>query len=204
MPRWKPVETWKDRDVFIIGGGRSLKSFNWNLLKDECVIGCNDAFQLGEDICNICIFGDKKWFKEFKTELMQYKGIVFTSFKEFHYTQNDWIWTLERPAKGLSKTKLCWNRSTGANAINLALILGAKRVCLLGFDMKLTDSKPNWHDKILSKPRASVYTNFIHGMLQVKRRLPSVFPGREIVNVTDSSDLNVFPKISLKTFWKDR
>ena len=53
MPIWIPQEKWKDEDVFIIGGGDSLRTFNFDVLKDELTIGCNTAFSLGSDICKI-------------------------------------------------------------------------------------------------------------------------------------------------------
>ncbi len=205
MPRWKPVETWKDKDVFIIGGGDSLREFDWSLLKSECTIGCNDAYTLGEEICKLHIFGDMKWFKEHKNQLMNYKGTVFTSHHELLRTQADWIWTLERQAKGLSKTKLGWNKNTGANAINLALILGAKKVYLLGFDCKLSEQgKPNWHDHLLSPPNAKVYKRFNQAFKTLASWMPRRFPDREIINITDDSGLDVFPKVSCDKFWKDR
>ena len=208
MPRWTPVETWKDRDVFIIGGGKSLETFNWNWLKGECTIGCNSAFILGEDICNICIFGDTKWFRKFSNELMNFEGLVFTSHKEYKHAKIDWLWWLPRKTKGLGTKELGWNKNTGSNAINLALILGAKRVYLLGFDMKLLDNtKPNWHDKLIDKLctfNAKLYKRFNAGFQMVASCLPRVFPGREIFNVTNDSDLDAFPKISLNGFFEER
>ena len=208
MPRWVPVETWKDLDVFIIGGGNSLRNFDWNLLKDECTIGCNSAFIHGSEICNICIFGDTKWFNKFKGELNHFDGLVFTSHREYMYSKIEWLWWLPRKPKGLSKKELGWNKNTGSNAINLALILGAKRVYLLGFDMKLLDPKcPNWHDRLIHKLdifNAELYKRFNKGFKEVARCLPRAFPGSQIINVTDDSNLDAFPKISLKDFWKER
>ena len=199
MPRWKPVESWKDRDVYIIGGGDSLRTFEFDLLKPECTIGCNDAYTLGESVCKICIFGDMKWFNIHRFELMKFKGLIFTSHHELLRTREEWIWTIERQPKGLSLTKLCWNKSTGANAINLALILGAKRVYLLGFDCKLSsDNKPNWHDHIINPPNAEVYKRFNESFNVLKSFLPRKFPGREIINITDDSNLDAFPKIGIK------
>ena len=205
MPRWKPVETWKDRDVFIIGGGDSLKGFDWSLLKNECTIGCNSAFILGSETCKICFFGDSKWFRKFHIELTKFDGLVFTSHRDYAYRKDDWIWYVQRQAKGLSKTKLGWNKNTGASAINLALILGAKNVYLLGFDMKLSPSgRPNWHDKVIDKPDNEIYKKFCKACVQVAQDLPVKFPGRNVVNINDSSNLAVFPKISVSEFWNNR
>jgi len=36
-----PDNSWKDEDCYIIGGGPSLKRFNWSLLKGKKTIGIN-------------------------------------------------------------------------------------------------------------------------------------------------------------------
>ena len=41
MPKWMPEPFWKGEDVFILGGGTSLRKFPWTLLHDEKVIGCS-------------------------------------------------------------------------------------------------------------------------------------------------------------------
>lgn len=205
MPQWTPTSDWEGCDVFVIGGGDSLRKFDWNLLKDENTIGCNSAFILGSDICKICVFGDSKWFTEYEKELAQYKGVVFTNAPQMFETKIPWVWTMPREIRGLHINALGWNENTGASAINLALILGAQRVFLLGFDMHLSAvGKPNWHDKIREKPVAGVYPKFLKGFKSVKKTLDKRFPGRKIINVTDNSDLNYFPKISCEQFWKER
>ena len=131
--------------------------------------------------------------------------LVFTNCSQLLHTRIPWLWTLLRKSSGLHTDALGWNGSTGATAINLALLLGAKRVYLLGFDMKLSvKGTPNWHDKLIDKPSATIYFKFKEGFVHVARDLSSKFPGREVVNVTDDSDLNVFPKISVEAFWMKR
>ena len=61
---WTPEPFWEGQDVFIYGGGTSLKSFDPSILIDENVIGCNDAYTLGSEICDICVFGDFKWYNK--------------------------------------------------------------------------------------------------------------------------------------------
>jgi len=205
MPRWIPTTRWKERDVFVIGGGDSLKTFDWNLLKNECTVGCNLAFKLGADVCKVCVFGDPKFFKKYRDELQKYKGVLFTNATQLQRSKYEWLWTLPRKTRGLGIDALGWNTNTGAVAINLALILGAKRVFLLGFDMRLSkNGKPNWHDGGLDKASARVYEKFILGFERMAPHLERVFPGREIINVTDDSDLDCFPKVNREQFWKER
>lgn len=205
MPRWRPEPKWQGQDVFVIGGGASLKSFDWNLLKPELTIGCNTAFMLGHEICKACIIGDDKCFDKFKKELAQYEGAVFTNAPGLLNSPIPWLWTIPRKHAGLYTDAVCWNGNTGASAINLALLLGAKRVLLLGFDMKLSgQGEHNWHNRRLDKTGAEVYDRFLSNYPSMAADLPKKFPGCEIVNIAKDSALGVFPKIDPDEFWKER
>jgi len=204
MPKWIPEKKWDGQDVFIIGGGDSLKVFDWNLLKPFLTIGCNDAYVHGHEICKICVFGDKKWFKKHEKALEQYKGILFTNVSQLINTKIPWLWTMDREPRGLHYNALGWNYNTGSVAINLALLLGAIKIYLLGFDMQLgKEGNANWHHNPLDVPDRAVYNKFITGFSRIAEDLIK-FPGVEILNVTDNSNLDVFPKIGVKEFWENR
>lgn len=208
MPVWKPTQEWPDSDVFIIGGGSSLRGFDWSLLHDEYTIGCNMAFTLGEKICKICVFGDFSWWRAFKDDLKAYKGTVFTNKAERQLLGIPWLWTMKRYPQGLHTDGLGWNGNTGAVAINLALLLGAKRVFLLGFDMKRIEDRSNWHDRIIrpSTTKSHVYQGFVQDFRFVARDWKAKFVDREIINVTRDSGLgpNVFPWVDPDKLWADR
>ena len=62
----------------------------------------------------------------------------------------------------------------------------------------------NWHPNILDRPDANIYPEFIKGFRRLKIDLEKKHPEIEIINVTDNSDLNEFPKIGVKEFWEGR
>lgn len=197
MPRWKPSRIWDGQDVYIIGGGPSLQKFNWDILKDKRSVGCNQAFLHGYRICEICIFGDLTWWENFKDSLGFFKGLVVTNAPKLKESDCEWLLWMRRVSRGLDTEALAWNGNTGASAINLALILGAKRVFLLGFDMKKgNDGENNWHPYHKDDPGIDIYDGFLKGFEDVARDLPLKFSGCEIINVTNDSDLNLFPKVS--------
>ena len=138
--------------------------------------------------------------------LVEYKGAVFTSCPQLAKSRVPWLWFLPRESLGLHHQSLGWNANTGATAVNLALLLGAKRIFLLGFDMKLSkDGKANWHQNTLDKPDSGIYeTKFIPGFERLQKDLEKKFPGKEIINITDDSALNLFPKVKVNDFWKER
>jgi len=203
MPVWIPERVWDNQDVFIIGGGTSLERFDWSLLKNKNTIGCNDAYKHGIDICKICIFGDIKWFELHRRDLVHYKGAVFTNANKLYKSKFPWLWVMQREASGIHKNSLGWNYNTGASAVNLAVLLGAKQIFLLGFDMHLgKNGRNNWHDNKLNKPSIEVFPKFLQGFQHIANDLKSKYSDVSISNITDDSDLNLFPKIGVKEFWK--
>ncbi len=210
MPRWKPEQKWLNADAYIIGGGDSLRNFNFDLLKDKLTIGCNAAFLKGHEVCKITLMGDIDCFNHFKDKLEKYQsqgGIVFTHIEQLQRSKLPWLWIMSREFYGLHKTVLGWNDNTGFSAINLALILGAKNIYLLGFDMKFGNTgNANWHEeyKYKSKVKSDVFDKFLRHEKRIAADLKNKFAGQNVFNVTDDSNLNIFPKIGTKEFWKGK
>jgi len=211
VPDWTPSRIWNGGDCYIIGGGASLRSFDWELIRGKHTVGCNGAFSLGHEICQFCVFADIKWWEEVGEEgLAEYGGLAVACSPRFHSNTNPWLQKVKRShRKKLATDCFGWFGNTGALAINLALILGAQRLLLLGFDMKLDEKaeakkRANWHDLRYEAENPQVYSKFAKQFDPLAVSLPKVFPGREIINVTNDSNLETFPKVSLaEHFRKD-
>lgn len=208
MPRWIPEKVWDQQDCIIIGGGASLTNFKWQLLEPENTIGCNTAFKLGEKVCKVCIFGDLQWWKRYERALANYKGVVFTNAPALINLKVPWLWTLGRHARGLHHDVLGWNGNTGATAINLAILFGAKRIFLIGFDMKYVQNRSNWHNEIINPKtvRPTVYPKFCEEFRYVHDDWKKKFPDVEIWNVTNDSGLppECIPWLNPDEFWASR
>jgi len=193
--RWNPQRWYSGMDVVVLGGGPSLRNFHWKRLVGLPVVGCNDAYRLGTSVVNVCVFGDLPWWNVHRESLLQFSNPIVTNQPALH-TQSDLpILTMKREGYGLHTNALGWNMSTGATGINLTLVLGARRVLLLGFDCKKgTKGQTNWHLDNINKPNESSYKRFINGFHRVAEALPKVFPKREIINLGPDSVLDVFPK----------
>ncbi len=204
MPILDLQPIWKGHDAFVIGGGPSLRSFDWNFLREERTIGCNTAYVHGPEICDYCVFGDKAFWRYHEDGLKEYGGPVVTTVGMTK--NNKQVYLVPRQGKGLATDALGWNGNTGSLAINLALIFGARRIYLLGFDMKRTPSRSNWHDIIINPRtvRVEVYQKFIEKFQDVVEAWHQLFGDREIINVTDDSDLEGFPKVGVNAFWEGR
>ena len=206
MPTWKSEPVWKGHDVFVIGGGPSLTGFDWFRLRGHLTVGCNSAYLLGVIACKICVFGDgsrsneRSFWNKNKDGLAAYAaqgGVVFTNHPALFDDETPWLWTMRRQARGLSTTeRLGWNHNTGSTAINLALLLGARRLYLLGFDMRSNGTKNNWHSNGERRIDPAVYHEFIDNYKCVARDWHEKFNDRIIVNLTPDSALpdSVFPR----------
>lgn len=192
------TEAWKGQTAFILGGGFSLNFFDLSKFKGLNVIGCNDAYTLGSDICPICCFGDRSWFYKHKDNLKTFaeKGMVYTHLS---YPTIDWAHSLKKYETGVHRDGLGWNGNTGSLAINLALILGASRIFLLGYDMCRIQDRSNWHKNNI-RPEAT--QPFVYANLFIPRytdtiapQVKSKFPDVSVYNVTEFSTLKetIFP-----------
>lgn len=198
MSVWTPTEEWKGQESFIIGGGASLRGFDWSKIKGRNVIGCNEAFRLGSEIVQMVIFGDQSWWNQRKWELDKFPGRVVSCAPSLLNVDLPKLKQMQRTKSGLaSGNTLAWNFSTGAAAVNLAVSLGSNQIYLLGFDMGAKEDKSHWHDHYRTKTDASCYARFIRGFNELARDLRAKRPDVRVFNVTDgTSKLPVFDRIT--------
>jgi hypothetical protein len=187
----------------VVGGGPSLRTFDWNLIKGKRTIGCNSAFILGSDIIEVLCFADVGWWNNIgRPRLEEFGGIIVGCpplVRDCKFPP--WVLWMERTnVEGLTTElgSLCFNGNTGALAINLALALGSREIYLLGFDMKGTKEQWNWHDVRHEQPHPVVIPLHIGGLGNIARDLPKKFPGAKVINITDDSAVDCFPKQKIK------
>lgn len=84
----------------------------------------------------------------------------------------------------------------GYQAINLAVHLGAKRLLLLGYDMKHNGEKTHWHNGHKVKSPPTVYNSLMIPSYQTIAQ-PLRDAGVEVINCSEGSALSVFPIMPL-------
>jgi hypothetical protein len=90
---------------------------------------------------------------------------------------------------------LAWNLSTGACALNLAFHFGARRIILLGYDMRRVDGRHNWHrDNPGLTPRLDPYPAYRRRFRYIAESLRS--RSVEVLNATPGSALTDFPIVA--------
>jgi hypothetical protein len=223
MEFWKVPQMWTG-DCWIIGGGNSIaqqfdipsdiiekvnkgelpySTYGKYLtpLHSKNVIGTNVAFMLGEWV-SVLYFCDARFFREHHKAILAFRNLKVTcvSHLDRHLqpaTTN--IKRLRRDYKAgisLKPDLIHWNHNSGAAAINFAILAGAKRIMLLGFDMNSQTGKTHWHSVYKNNTPRNTFTRAL-------KKFPEIAIGAkkakvEILNVSPDSAIECFPKVSLK------
>jgi len=157
-----PDDSWKGKPCFIIGGGPSLKGFDWTRLKGKRTIGVNRAFEKFDPTINFSM--DTRFLAWIEREAygqdMRKKFIKSPAYKVWQCTYisrlPEFIYIVKVPKMDYygscrafsekQKSGLGHGDNSGYGALNLACCLGANPIYLLGFDMKHENGKSHWHE----------------------------------------------------------
>lgn len=96
----------------------------------------------------------------------------------------------------LDPSVIHYGNNSGFQACNLAILFGATKLVLVGFDMRQKDGKQHFfgsHKAPLR--RSSSYSLFIDAFKTAAKTMPA---GVEIINATPGSALKCFPQMSLE------
>lgn len=219
---WPVPVIWEGGDCFIIGGGPSLTGiFNipsgvvnsvtsgespmsayspyLSPIHNKHVIAINGAYKLGLWV-DVCIFGDNGWYLSNRRALAKWPNLKVSCAPWFSNKEGPALEGIKYVPKtpvtvrGLSTSPKCilWGYHTGASAINLATLFGAKRIYLIGFDMRLSEEgNSHWHFEYGTARKSPPF-----------RRHLAVYPfiaadakkmGIEIINLSPNSAIKDIP-----------
>jgi len=226
---WKVPRIWEEGDVWIMGGGPSVpKQFDipdrviqnvvkgvstpaayspyMSVLHDKHVIGINVAYLIGDWI-DMVFFGDKGFFLKHQQGLSKFSGLKVSC----HPRANDLNWVKyvardKKHSRGISSDSrtVSWNGNSGAAAISVAAHAGAKRIILLGFDMKVGEKDiQHWHDlygrfaaKDPKKRKRMPFYRHLAGFPQIAKDAKRM--GIEILNACPDSAIECLKKVTVK------
>lgn len=193
---------WEGQTVAVVAGGASLKDADLSILEGTPTIAINNSWKLVR-FAEILYAADGFWWQH-------HKGVC--EFKGERWTQDRGApkgWPVvartmgirviqSKPTRGLSFEPSVINTGyPGANsafqALNLAVLAGARRVLLLGCDMFgrhwFGDHPPNVR-------RPSPYGKFCQTFELVAPQLNRV--GVEVINCSAISKIQAYPKMTLQ------
>lgn len=187
---------WSDRQVFIVGGGPSLEGRDLASLRARgIVLGVNRAADFWP--CDATFSFDQNFLRGRVRDLH-----LWAENGQEVYGALEESWTLPRAqgvrylrritAAGLSRDPgtIHSGKTSGFGALNLAVLKGARRIALLGFDFKTgRDGRRHWHDGYTwGSGTTKYYETWAKAFDSVE--LPE---GVEVVNANPDSGLRKFP-----------
>jgi len=194
-------DEWKGQRCFIIGGGPSLKGFDFSRLKGELVIGVNRAYEKID--CTIMFSMDSRYYQwitrgelkgRARDKFINFKGYkIWLNASRYQFPKDiyqlGWVggegfsWSLKNGLGGGS--------NSGFGALNLAVCLGANPIYLLGFDMKGNNGKQAWwHEGYPMRQPNEVYAKFIERFSRVAPELKQ--KKIKVINLNPNSALRCF------------
>jgi|TARA_Y100000310_G_scaffold335800_2_gene418738 hypothetical protein len=197
---WPPVpQLWKGETVCILGSGPSAKAADADYVHGKArLIVVNNAFRLAPwaDLLYACDFN---WWQEYKNP--RDGGLSWVDFEGLLVSQDARavdalrVPSEDKPGLSLDPLRIHQGANGGYQALNLAVLLGASRVLLLGFDMKGAHFHQD-HPSGLNNPDQQHYARW---MENYQTTLPDLKrAGVEVINCTWGSALKCYPKKRLK------
>ena len=192
------------RNAVVVASGPSLTPQQCSLIaaaraNDRCrVMVVNTTFRALPDAD--CLYAcDDKWWRAHIAEVDRafIRGELWTTDEKARDGLGIcWLGIKHRP--GLSRDPLYLHSggNSGYQAINLAFHWGARRILLVGFDMRRTDGRSHWHGdhpRPLSNPQTP--ETWVRNFTPLADDL--VPEGVEVINCTPGSALGQFPRADL-------
>lgn len=200
MNVWTVPEEWPGATFFILGGGPSLKGFDAEVLRGRGrVIAVNEAglaVNPGDEDAlprapwaDVLYWADPQFLAWNHDRLQTHQGRYKITRHQPEVDTGLDIKLLPQSDQPLAVDRRSLSGFCGGGAaINLAYLLGAKRIVLLGFDMKGN----NWHSRHRRSIDKDRYrTHFMPPI--AKMAWPLKERGVEVINCTPDSALTCFP-----------
>jgi len=157
----------------------------------------NTTYQLCRwaDVLYAC---DGDWWERYIPDVLStFDGELWT--QDFGASEKYGLHRIDgNKADGLGRDKVHYGANSGYQAINLAYLFGAKKMILLGFDMKRgEDKKSHWHG---DHPGSLNTSMPIHTWIKNFRKLAEDLREEkvEVVNASRETALECFNKINLE------
>jgi len=185
------------KDLVIIASGPSLT-------RDDCVrvqgaghriMGINNAYQICDDLDYL--YGcDRDWWQK-------HEGVQDFKCKKFSLEPSGFEDVTAMENDGFDGLSFEWPKlrtggNSGYQAINLAVLLGYRRIILLGYDMQQTNGKNHWHgDHVgMNNPGPDNFKRWIGAYDSLAVLVRGL--GIDVMNATRETALTCFKKVALE------
>jgi hypothetical protein len=190
------------QDVYIIGGGNSLKGFDFSRLKDKKVIATNAAYRYVDNKDAILFWMDESWADEQGSDLENHpskfrftsstlaRRSVLEDSEAFHGAR--YLYHSGEMGYDPNVDNVKGNNS-GTQAVNFAINLQPRKIILLGFDMGASGTPTHFHKHHRNPTPISVYPElFIPSINALAKE--SEYRKVPIINCSPVSKLTCFKR----------
>lgn len=194
---------WEGQTVVCFATGPSLSREQVAFVQAASVriIAVNDAY-LWAPFADVCYFADVKWWKWHK-DRAEWKAFAGEKCSihigadlgvdpEVHLLEN-----AKAPGLSLDPKAICTGSNSGYQAINIAVLAGARRVILLGYDGKTgPDGREHFfgHHPDKSRPPYEVIKARFRELVA-----PCKAAGVEVINSSPGTVIDCFPLVDIAT-----
>lgn len=203
---WRVPRLWDGQTAAILAGGPSLTQRDVDAVKRAVHVRCitvNDSYRLAP-WADLAYFCDLRWWswhherpawRDLLARAAAGETIVATLENLELLERHPFIRCLRNVGRdGIETTPGAIKNggNGGYQALNIAVQLGARRVLLLGFDMRRVANRSHWHDGHPVVAPETVYRDLmIPSYTNAAPELARL--GVEVVNCTPGSALTAFP-----------
>lgn len=200
---WVPEPIWCGETAFLLAGGPSLADIDLTLLRGRPTLTINSsalaALQAGIDD-GVLFFMDNGWWHNHRAICSAWRGPIMTLSRAAKREAPQLVRRLDMASPAphfppIGAPVIRWGRSSGHIAISLTVALGAARIVLLGYDMRVVDGQSHHHADYDRPAHPGVYAEFLKHF--EGWRDAAAMNGVEIVNATPGSTLTEFPTADL-------
>jgi len=198
MPWYQHGRPFEDWTVVVAAQGPSLipeQVDEASHIFPTCV--CKDVYMYAENAKLIYACDRAWWHQRWRTDeaLRKHKAVKVTlDYQKLDTKVPDLQWLKCGGNHGFifEEGVVAHGRNTGHQLINLVVNMGAPRLILMGYDMRVLDGKTHCHDRHVPVPH-TVFDDFYGAMMQAAPLL--VKKGIKVINTSMRSRLTCFPKM---------
>ena len=197
---WPIPPMWESETAVIIASGPSLTmdQIQYATQSGVKLIGINDSWRLAPwmDIHYACDLKWWNWYHDECREVLKCKSL--TQDKDAARKYPDLTYVIGKPEPGLSLDPcvIHTGKNSGYQAINLAVLLGVKKILLIGYDMQISENgASHWFGDHPDQVR-SMYKTWFPCFETLVGPLSEL--GVEVINCTPGSALPTFPMADLR------
>lgn len=195
------VSRFEGQSVYIVGGGPSLAGFDFSVLDSELTIAVNHSYEYCSP--DLIVYIDNHFLKMLSKKGTRFDQLPAPVLKDKRGPAPGDCYEAHAVLhpKDVSDTSIYGKISSGAFAISAALLGGAKRVYLLGFDCHADGGvhfyDGDWASRGLEHPAfARRYENMMRAF-----DLFEGYGAERVTNLSPTSKISVFEKQDWRDHW---